>query len=114
MREPTWWEEASPVWLFRAKPADFADHGGICMGVFWLPGVIALVAFHYFFLVYPVQVWLELGWHPLFALWVAPTAVLWAVAIAADIKFRRQGATWDQIFWFDNTFLNGSGTSRHR
>lgn len=107
--EPTWWDEASPAWLFRAKPADFADPGGICMGVFWLPGLIALVSFHLFFLVYPGVIWLELGWQPLLALWLTPVAVLWAGAIVADIRFRRQGATWEQIIWFDHTFINWVG-----
>lgn len=109
MSEPTWWQVASPAWLFRVKPAEFEDHGGLCMGVFWLPGVISLVAFHYLFLVNPAQVWLEVGWHPLLALWMCPTVALWAVAIVCDFKFRRQGATWSQVYWFDMAFVNWFG-----
>jgi hypothetical protein len=111
--EPTWWrewwEEVSPVWLFRAKPTDFADPGGICMGMFWLPGLIVLVSVHYFFLVCPAAIWLELGWHPLLALWLTPVTLLWAGAVVADIRFRRQEATFEQIYWFDNTFINWLG-----
>lgn len=111
--EPTWWQEwremASPAWLFRAKPAEYADPGGLCMGVCWLPGLSALFAIHFLLLGIPVQIWLLDGWHPLLALWLIPVAVLWAAAIVADIRFRRQGATLEQIIWFDNTFINWFG-----
>jgi hypothetical protein len=109
MCELTWWQMASPAWLFRAKPAEYADDGALCMGVFWLPGLIALLVVHVIGLVMPVQLWLHLGWHPILLVPVLPMLAVWAVFVSADIKYRMQGTTPEQRWAFDQAAVNWFG-----
>jgi hypothetical protein len=109
MSEPTWWEEASPAWLFRAKPTDFANSGGICPGLLFVPGLMALLLFHIALLGFPIAILITVGWHP-GVLWMTlPVLLLWAVLIPADIKFRRQGATVADVLSLDQCFINWFG-----
>lgn len=109
MCEPTWWQLVSPTWLFRAKPADYEDSGGICPGLLFVPGLMALLFVHVLFLGFPVAVLIQVGWYPK-VLWLTlPVLLLWAVLIPADVKFRLQKATpWD-VWQFDRHFINWFG-----
>lgn len=105
MSEPTWWEDASPAWLFRAKPADYMDCGGICPGLLFVPGLMALLLVHILFLGFPLAVLLQVGWYPEILWLTLPVLLLWVILIPADVKFRLQKATLWDVWQFDRHFI---------
>ena len=110
MCEPSWWQLASPVWLFRAKPEDFPEpDGSPCSGPFALRGLTGLLAIHFISFGLPITLWLTVGGSWWLWLLTIPVLLLWAVLVPADIQFRIQKPTRDQRAEYDNHFVNWFG-----
>jgi hypothetical protein len=100
MSGPTWWQLASPAWLFRAKPAEYREVGG-GFDNREIPGFLGLLLYHVVFLGYPIAYWIQIGWHPAVLCMTVPVVLLWLVLVPADVKFRLQGANREQRSGFD-------------
>lgn len=110
MSESTWWEDVSPAWLFRAKPADFTDQvGAVCSGVYSPFGWLALLGIHFVSFGLPFTVAAVWGWQSWLPLLTLPTVLLWALLMPADIKFRRQRPTRGERGEFDSAVINWIG-----
>lgn len=105
---PTVWNELNPVWMFRCRPADFRCCGhSICHGIFWLPGVVALLVLHVASCQGFWLLWQAIGrWACLSLL---PVSILWVWFAAADVKFRWQRPTREERWGFDNAVVNWFG-----
>ena len=104
----TLWDAVNPLSLFGWRPADFRGHApSVCPGIFWLPGMVSLLALP------SAGVW---GcWHlwPAAGTWallpLAPAALVWAWLGAADVAFRRRSPTAEERAGFDNAAVNWFG-----
>lgn len=107
-RQPTFWDQIDPLWMFRARPEDFRSFGtSICPGLFWLPGMTGLLALHIATVLGVWYVWaVGDGW--LVAI-LLPVTALWGWFVPADLKFRRQRPTRQERAGFDNTVINWFG-----
>jgi hypothetical protein len=109
-RQETLWDVLSPCWMFYCRRADFRDwQPSICPGVFYLPGLAALLSLHVLSVWGCRLLWLAGGgvWAPLLSL--LPLAVLWGWFVTADVKFRRQRPTRSERAGFDNAVVNWFG-----
>lgn len=107
-REPTFWEMLNPRWMFRCRPEDFRPFGEpLCLGVFWLQGMIGLLLIH---VVCFASFWTQwrTGSDEAF-MTLVPLVPLWLWFFAADVKFRLQKPTRDERARFDNAVVNWFG-----
>jgi hypothetical protein len=107
-RQPTLWDELNPLWMFRCRPVDFCwFEKSICPGVFWLPGMVALLALHAASFQGCWLLWQVGGGWALLSL--LPLGILWGWFVTADIKFRWQRPSRLQRSGFDNAVVNWFG-----
>jgi hypothetical protein len=107
-RQPTLWDELNPLWMYRCRPADFRSFGNsICPGIFWLPGLIALLSLHVASVLGCWSLWQAAGGWALLSL--LPLGILWGWFVATDVKFRMQRPTREERAGFDNAVINWFG-----
>ncbi len=109
---PTYWQEINPICLFRCCPADFtrpADSISLCPGIFWLPGIVGLIALHAISIRVAWWLW-SVGWGWAL-LSLIPLVTLWLWFGAADVKFRRQQSTRQERRDFDEAVVNWFGNA---
>ena len=107
-REGTRWDALNPLALFRCRPADFRGYApSVCPGLFWLPGLVSLLALPAAGVWGCWQFWRSAGAWALLSL--APAAVVWAWLAAADVAFRRRSPTRAERAGFDNAVVNWFG-----
>jgi hypothetical protein len=106
--EATLWDLVIPLWMFRCRPSDFRSCGNsICPGVFWLPGMTALLALHVVSFLGCWFLWQAAGSWAFLSL--LPLGILWGWLVAADVKFRWQRPTRQERSGFDNAVVNWFG-----
>ncbi len=107
-REATVWDALNPVSMFRCQPADFCGYfPSICLGIYWMPGMVSLMALPFAGVWGCWQLWQVAGAWSL--LTFVPFGLVWSWLMVADVAFRRQSPTRAERAGFDHAVVNWFG-----
>ncbi len=108
-KSESFWQFLNPLWMWWVKPRDCVDPGGVCPGLLYMPGCMALIGFHAGTVAAFFGMVLAKGYRNVYLWSLAPLALVWIWLCGADLKFRLQGADKDQRRVFDNSVFNWIG-----
>lgn len=107
-RAATLWDALNPVSMFRCCPEDFRGYfPSICLGIFWMPGMVSLLALPFTAVWGCWQLWHIAGAWSL--LTFVPFGLVWSWLMVADAAFRRLSPTRAERAGFDNAVVNWFG-----